>query len=164
MLLLGAVLTLSWSRASAIAIRQNFGTNNTHRTIAILCAAIVGAIALGAIYFVITLYPRPLIHLFARNASVVAAAEETLGILRWGLIPIGIWQVLMAVFEAIGRTALSALLFVLADCIALIGALVIGGGSQTAVWALTAGNVLKLVLLCSLIPFDFLKPVRAGRS
>ena len=160
-LLLGAQFTMGWARAAAIAFGQNYGARQPQRALAFLRVSVVGSLAIGAFFFAVASFPRPLIRLFSSDPAMVESAAQTMSIVRWALVPIALWQLWLALFEAVGRTIRAASIYMISDLAGVGCAILMADGVDTAAWALVIANSLKGILLVGLLPSRLIGPTRA---
>lgn len=155
----------SLGRAAGIATGQNIGSSQPARAIRFAKVGVLLSLLSGLVFFALTPLAEPLVRLFTTDDGVVAKTMEVLMIVRWGFLLRSGVQVLFALYAAVGNTTRASLLFAAADIIgAAIAFSLDSGGLTAATWGLTAGIIVRFVLLSMLAPLGILRPISLGTS
>lgn len=115
LVLFGAVVTLALGQACAVVIGQSLGAELPERARAALRAGLAGALLVAGGFVAVTLAAGPIIALFTEDRVIAAEAARALAILRWAILGISAWQVLMMTFAALKSTGRASALTVAAD-------------------------------------------------
>lgn len=115
----------------------------------------------GVIFFVLCSYAGPAVGLFTEDEAVVAKVTQGLSIVRWALLLNGPVQVMFTLFEAIGTTGKSSLVFVVGDIVgASCAVLQDSDGFTAATWGLTVAMGTRFALLSILAPSRLFRRLR----
>lgn len=156
LVLFGAMLSLALAQASGVVVGQSLGAGRPERARAAVRAALAGALAIAGAFVVLTLASTLLIAVFTTEPGPALQAERALSIMRWSLVGIGVWQVVLTTFAALKETVRAALLTVAADAAGVAFALLWRQHSPlvTVSLAFCVASWLKALLLALALVLD----------
>jgi Na+-driven multidrug efflux pump len=160
----GAMATLGFARGTGIVVGQALGAGLNDRAARAVPIGLIIGLCIALVYVGLTCFARPLIELFSSSPAIVDAAEHALGIMRWGLLAGGSWQVMLSCFAAHRATVRAGLLMIVGEACGLVVALMWRGSFLDAVSAaFIVANVTKAGLLGALLATGVLAKARAVR-
>jgi Na+-driven multidrug efflux pump len=152
LLMIGGSATLALSQASSTLIGQALGAGLADRARGAIRTTLFGGTLIMALFIGATMFDRPVIELFTPDGAIVDAAEHALSILRWGLLGVATWQILLAVFAAYTRTVKASVIVILGEAVGLALACLLPGSRLDSVCiSFIAASVFKAALLLALL-------------
>jgi Na+-driven multidrug efflux pump len=150
---------------SAIMVGQNVGAGQWQRCLGVIRRAAILMGILLALFIMASPFARPLFRLFSDDPAVQDSAMAFVSIMKWGWIGMMTYQLLTAVYTAVGATKLAGTFAVIAEVVGVVFALGYPGSAFEAVaYAFCITAAVKAVLLLSLIRHALIRPLRAARS
>jgi Na+-driven multidrug efflux pump len=152
LLMIGGTATFALSQAGATLIGQALGAGLAERARGAIRTTLFAGTLIIALFIGATVFDRPLIELFSPDGAIVDAAVRALSIMRWGLLGVATWQILLAAFAAYTRTMKASIVVILGEALGLAVACLLPGSHLDSVCiSFIAASIFKAVLLLALV-------------
>lgn len=163
--LLGAGLCRAVASAGATMIAQNYGARNVARVRHSFRAGALYSLAAGLVLMLAMGLLRPIVALLSDDPAVVDGTTRVLAVLRFGILPLAMFQMLRESFNAVAKNKLSNAVLVAFSVFTVIVAYLLPlPALEAAAWSLVLTNLLKVLGLALLYRSRFAAPLAAAAA
>jgi Na+-driven multidrug efflux pump len=161
LLLLFWIMTMALARGTAIMIGQNYGAGSEPRRVArILATGMAFAACFGILMVVAASFMEPVLSIFVDSPEVIERAAFSLNIMKWSMLTVGLFQILLATYTATGKTRAVGIISITVDIAGLLVAFQLdGSGLENVSYINVFVPLAKAILFIILLKKAFWDPV-----